>query len=374
MLLSILSPVFSDEQKGKCFDVKGLCDKYNPCCNKEGFCGKTFEYCGSTCIESGNAKGKKCLPLPACKSMQSSFSKDKIIKLSDYKGEYTKYDFTIVGDYEVQGNEVVLKMSKANSGSTLQSTRFVNYGRISADIKTSRGGGVVSAFITMSKGKDEIDIEWTGHKLEEVQTNWFHKGVIPPQDQTHFEGKKIKNSFEGFHNYAIDFNADRVQWYVDGAMIREFKRSGDEYPSEPAQFSFGIWDGGSGAEGTRDWAGGYIDWESEDMKKDGYYSVRVRNFKVECYGEPLSKDDDFEVDKDLGLVAKGDKEKSKTSKDMQGGGELGDENMFDNTKDPSKEEGSNTKVIDSRRQAPSSARSLSYSLLPLGLAALLNYN
>ena len=48
----------------------------------------------------------------------------------------------------------------------------------SRTVKTGRWGGVVTAFITMSDIKDEIDWEFPGEKTTEGQSNFFWQGVI----------------------------------------------------------------------------------------------------------------------------------------------------------------------------------------------------
>lgn len=49
-----------------------------------------------------------------------------------------------------------------------------------------------------------------------------------------------------------------------------------------------LWPGGlaSNAEGTIEWAGGEIDWNSQDIKDTGYYFVTVKDIKIECYDPP----------------------------------------------------------------------------------------
>lgn len=45
-------------------------------------------------------------------------------------------------------------------------------------VKTGRWAGVVTAFITMSDIKDEIDWEFPGAKTTQGQSNYFWQGVI----------------------------------------------------------------------------------------------------------------------------------------------------------------------------------------------------
>lgn len=44
-------------------------------------------------------------------------------------------------------------------------------------MKTSRGAGVVSAFILLSDVKDEIDFEFVGTDLETAQSNFYFQGI-----------------------------------------------------------------------------------------------------------------------------------------------------------------------------------------------------
>lgn len=50
-------------------------------------------------------------------------------------------------------------------------------------VKTGRWGGVVTAFITMSDIKDEIDWEFPGAQVTEGQTNYFWQGEIRTSTQ-----------------------------------------------------------------------------------------------------------------------------------------------------------------------------------------------
>ena len=51
-------------------------------------------------------------------------------------------------------------------------------GRFVYAVKTGRWGGVVTAFITMSDIKDEIDWEFPGNQTTEGQSNYFWQGVV----------------------------------------------------------------------------------------------------------------------------------------------------------------------------------------------------
>lgn len=55
---------------------------------------------------------------------------------------------------------------------------YIWYGKISGKIKSSRGKGVVTAFILLSDTKDEIDFEFVGADLDNVQTNYYFQGML----------------------------------------------------------------------------------------------------------------------------------------------------------------------------------------------------
>jgi beta-glucanase (GH16 family) len=51
------------------------------------------------------------------------------------------------------------------------------YGNVKARFKTSRGAGVITAFILFSDVKDEIDYEFVGTELGDAQTNYYFQGI-----------------------------------------------------------------------------------------------------------------------------------------------------------------------------------------------------
>lgn len=86
-------------------------------------------------------------------------------------------------------------------------------------VKTGRWGGVITAFITMSDIKDEIDWEFPGAKTTEAQSNYFWQGIIrgsscfssssltewyhaadKTQGQTH---TGLSDTFSNYHDYTV---------------------------------------------------------------------------------------------------------------------------------------------------------------------------
>ena len=116
-----------------------------------------------------------------------------------YGGNATEYDWTLdkgqIINTNTSGGELALLLTETNGGTRLSSTRYLHYGSVTArrtlplnspsmsmltmlPVKTGRWGGVVTAFITMSDIKDEIDWEFPGNTTTEGQTNFFWQGLI----------------------------------------------------------------------------------------------------------------------------------------------------------------------------------------------------
>lgn len=68
-------------------------------------------------------------------------------------------------------------MAPDSVGTLLASAAYVWYGKIAVTMKSSRGTGVVTAFILLSDVKDEIDYEFVGVELENAQSNYYFQGI-----------------------------------------------------------------------------------------------------------------------------------------------------------------------------------------------------
>lgn len=104
------------------------------------------------------------------------------------------------------------------------------------------------------------------------------------------------STYDEFHTYTIDWTQDSITWYIDGKPVRTRLRKDTwnatsksyDYPQTPSRIQLSLWPGGlaSNAEGTIKWAGGLIDWNSQDIKDTGYYYVTVKDITIECYDPP----------------------------------------------------------------------------------------
>lgn len=102
---------------------------------------------------------------------------------SAWNGDPSKYDFTLeVEDSSktaiVQDNALQLVLTEKGGGTKVSTTRTVLYGTIQAAIKSVAQDGIVTAFITMSGVKDEIDWEFTTSNTSDAQNNYFWEGDV----------------------------------------------------------------------------------------------------------------------------------------------------------------------------------------------------
>jgi beta-glucanase (GH16 family) len=104
------------------------------------------------------------------------------------------------------------------------------------------------------------------------------------------------DTFNDWHTYEIDWTPEKVDWVVDGSILRTLKKSDTynetskqyQFPQTPSRLQMSLWPAGqsSNAQGTIDWAGGEIDWNSEDIKNVGYDYATIGEVSVECYDPP----------------------------------------------------------------------------------------
>lgn len=241
-----------------------------------------------------------CVPGPVCKSGKYTLdSLDDVLSIDKYLGDSSKINWQSQGMPAIytDGNgqkSTLLTMAKGTVGTLLASTHYVWYGKICSKLTTAQGKGVVTAFILMSDVKDEIDYEWVGVDVGNVQSNYYSQGVT-----NYKNGNNLTvpggNTVENMHEYCIDWKEDTLDWSIDGKIQRTLERKNTwnstanrfDYPQTPARIMLSLWPAGlpTNAKGTIDWAGGEIDWNSPYMQ-EGYYYARFQEVTVECYDPP----------------------------------------------------------------------------------------
>jgi beta-glucanase (GH16 family) len=120
-----------------------------------------------------------CVPEPVCKSGTTVFtSMDSITASTAYLGDSSKTSWVMQGHaVTYQNSSLLLTMAPNSGGTVLTSSTYMWYGNVNARLKTSRGRGVVTAFILLSDVKDEIDYEFVGVDLGTAQTNYYFQAI-----------------------------------------------------------------------------------------------------------------------------------------------------------------------------------------------------
>ncbi|KAI0642799.1 concanavalin A-like lectin/glucanase domain-containing protein [Trametes meyenii] len=272
-----------------------LCPSATPCCSEFGFCG-TGDFCLGGCNPLASTSLTSCMPEPVCQNANHTFADlSRVLSNATYfDGNATKYDWVVnqgnVINTNSSGGELAMLLTQENLGTRLSSTRYVHYGKITARLKTGRWGGVVTAFITMSDIKDEIDWEFPGAKTTEGQSNFFWQGIVPSRTEGGVHGN-LSDTFSNYHDYTIDWQQDTLTWLIDDQVVRTLKRSDatgsdgvSRYPSTPSRVELSLWPAGinTSAPGTIEWAGGMIDWNDKDYQAAGHFYALVSSVSIEC--------------------------------------------------------------------------------------------
>ncbi|KAG4437981.1 hypothetical protein IFR05_006521 [Cadophora sp. M221] len=267
------------------------CPSDTPCCSQYGSCG-VGAYCLGGCDPRSSFKLDSCTPAPVCQSKHHTFENlDNVQKNTEYLGDATKADWVSSGEPISYQNNVLLTMPPDSVGTLLASTAYMWYGNVKAKFKTSRGAGVVTAFILLSDVKDEIDYEFVGVDLEHAQTNYYFQGI---PDYVNGANISLSDTFDNYHTYEINWTPETVEWKIDGQVGRTLKKSDTwnatanqwKYPQTPARVQLSLWPGGlpSNGKGTIEWAGGLVDFDNNvDIKTNGYYYATFESVTMECY-------------------------------------------------------------------------------------------
>ena len=167
----------------------------------------------------------------------------------------TNFEHHAIKDYE-HGMQIVIDEAhpdqnwKWDSGE-VQTLSDSGYGRYEVVMKPAAGSGLVSSFFTFTgalKGQphDEIDIEFMGRHLDEVQFVTFANGKRS-------EGLTYQlgfNASEEYHLYAFEWLPNAVRFYVDDVMVHEVTEADSALPKHAGRIMMNLWTGS-----MKDWHG-----------------------------------------------------------------------------------------------------------------------
>ena len=119
-----------------------------------------------------------CVPEPVCESKTYTFNDlNRIMSKDKYLGDPSKTAWVMDGQAVIYQNTALLTMAANTVGTVLATSSYMWYGNVKARFRTSRGQGVVTAFILLTDVKDEIDYEFVGVELTTAQGNLYTQGI-----------------------------------------------------------------------------------------------------------------------------------------------------------------------------------------------------
>ncbi|ROT37467.1 cell wall protein [Sodiomyces alkalinus F11] len=189
--------------------------------------------------------------------------------------------FVEAGNPTYDDDGVTFSVAASGQAPQLMSIFYIMFGRVEINMKAAQGAGIVSSLVLQSDTLDEIDLEWLGADPHEVQSNYFGKGLVTNYNRGQFHHME-RNNQEEYLTYVIDWAKDRVEFHVDGTLVRTLtydEADDNQYPQSPMQVKFGAWSGGdpANAEGTIAWAKGPTDFSQ------GPFHMAVRSIAVTDY-------------------------------------------------------------------------------------------
>ncbi|KAJ2334171.1 putative glycosidase CRH2, partial [Coemansia sp. RSA 2673] len=255
-------------------------------CSREGNCdsGPTFCMFG-LCNPTLSYNSTSCWKPEGCANQNVGFdSVNDAIAIRSYGGNPNVNPFVSIfepNNAVVSGGSLVLQMKynpaqKKGFGSTVDSSNTMQYGQVTARIKTaSVAKGVVSAFIIRNdQVGDEIDFEWVGKSPNQVQNNYYYHDIPDYNKKQYFDIGSDTSA--DFHDYTINWTPDVISWIVDGKTLRTLNRKDTydsaskvyKFPAAEGRVGLSIWDGGSAATpGTQNWAGFPTPWTNTTVYK-----------------------------------------------------------------------------------------------------------
>lgn len=170
------------------------------------------------------------------------------------------------------------RVEKSQDAPTIASNFYIMWGAVEITMKPAPGAGVVSSLVLQSDDLDEIDWEWIGAAPNEVQSNYFGKGITGNYDRgaTHTVDGQAQ-----WNTYGLVWTQEKTDWTINGNVVRTltFDQAGDQYPQTPMQVRQGSWAAGDpkNSEGTIQWSKGPTDYGK------GPFDMLVKEIKVIDY-------------------------------------------------------------------------------------------
>lgn len=176
-------------------------------------------------------------------------------------------------------NGAAFTVANRGDAPTIQTTFYIFFGEVEVWLKAATGQGIISSIVLESDDLDEVDWEFTGTNTTHGETNYYGKGNTTAA-ASRAKWHPVSNPQGGFHNYTTRWTKESIQWFIDGAPVRELKyedaNGGQSFPQTPMNVRLGIWAAGDSKNNnyTIAWAGGETDYD------DGPYTMYVKSARI----------------------------------------------------------------------------------------------
>lgn len=188
---------------------------------------------------------------------------------------------TTAGTINYATNGAEFTVAAKGDSPTIQSNFYFFFGAVEVHMRAATGQGIISSIVLESDDLDEVDWEFMGGNTTSVETNYFGKGNTTSYDRAIYYA--VDDPQQNFHNYTVDWTSAKIDWYIDGTIVRTLNyadaNGGTDFPQTPMNLRLGIWAGGDpdNSNGTIEWAGGLTDYSA------GPYTMYVQSAKVTDY-------------------------------------------------------------------------------------------
>ncbi|KAF9890891.1 hypothetical protein FE257_005467 [Aspergillus nanangensis] len=230
--------------------------------------------CTAQTYTNCNPTKKTCNPDPGLRDYTFS---------TDFTSGQSAFDHWNITAGSVESTELgaAFTINKQGDAPTIQSKFYIFFGYVEFKLRASNGTGIISTAVLQSDDLDEIDWEQISTFPNSIQTNYFGKGNSTTYDRA--QTTSVTTPEDTFHTYAVHWTSDKLEWLLDGSVVRTLNYAdavgGSNYPQTPMYLKIGIWAGGdpTNEKGTIQWAGGKTDYSVAPFKM-WLQEVKVVNY------------------------------------------------------------------------------------------------
>ncbi|GAB7356743.1 hypothetical protein MBLNU459_g7646t2 [Dothideomycetes sp. NU459] len=247
-----------------------------------------------------------------CNPTEKTCAQDVGLDSTTFTSDFTKGSSAFTSWSAAEGTTITygskgaeFTIAKEGNAPTVSTDFYFFFGKVEVVMQAATGTGIVSSIVLESDDLDEIDWEFLGGDITQVETNYFGKGNTTTYNRAIYYPVTAPQS--SMHTYTIDWTSTAITFAIDGSVVRTLNyadaNGGTNYPQTPMRLKLGSWAGGASGEpaGTVEWAGGATDFSLAPFSMY-VESISVTNYNPGSAYEYTDKTGSFESIK----VIKGD--------------------------------------------------------------------